>query len=85
MEMAINLFSMRKKSRMSAWRRSMSSTRKATKHPHSYNLSAMVVTAATAVEGTAATAVEGAITAADVTVAGVAITDAEAAVAPALG
>jgi hypothetical protein len=67
----------------------MFSTRKATEHPRSYNLSAAAAMAATAAEAVAgAVAAEAAITAAGATAAEAAITAAEAAeaaVAPASG
>jgi hypothetical protein len=78
---AIKSLSVRKKSQTLAWRRSTSSTKKATEHPRKYNSLAMAAMAATAAEVTAlvaATVVEVAITAAGAMVATVATTAAVA-------
>src|SRR5262249_30651096 len=77
---------MRKKSQTLAWRRSMSSTKKATEHPQWYSLSAMVVAAVTVVEDAmavevGATAVVAAHMAAVATVVEDALTGAEGGVA----
>src|SRR5262245_11765608 len=88
--MAIKSSSVRKKSRMSAWRLSMSSTRKAPIHPRSYSLSATAAAAVMAAvmvvgDATHMSVAEAAITDADAMAAEVAITAAEVAVASALG
>jgi hypothetical protein len=78
---------MRKKSQTLAWRRSMSSAKKATEHPQWYSLSAMaaaaVMAAAVAAGATRMSAAEVAVMVVAATVVEDAITDAEAAVASA--
>src|SRR5262245_21699947 len=68
--MAIKSLSVRKKSRMSAWRRSTSSTKKPTEHPRWFNLCATAAWAATVAAAAARiSAVEAAIMAARATAA----------------